>query len=109
MKPFVPLLLLLLCGPAHRPAHAAPPPTGAAGLLVLRDTTRTYPLGRYWSLLADRRPEAAARPLTLAQVQAPPYAARFRPSTEAVPNRAAAPADYWLRCRLRPAGRAAHF
>ena len=108
MKPFVPLLLLLLlCGPAHRPAHAAPPPTGAAGLLVLRDTTRTYPLGRHWSLLADRRPEAAARPLTLAQVQAPPYAARFRPSTEAVPNRAAAPADYWLRCRLRPAGRAA--
>ncbi|WP_310394983.1 7TM diverse intracellular signaling domain-containing protein [Hymenobacter sp.] len=108
MKQFVSLLLLLLSSGLGLLARAAPgPPVGPAGLLVLRDTARVYPLGRHWSLLADRRPDAYAHPLTLAQVQAPPYAARFRPSTEDVPNRNADPADYWLHCQVRNDGRAA--
>ncbi len=103
MRYFAALLFLLLSArPA--PAQVRPAPADRA-VLVLRDTARSYPLGWYWSLLADARP--AARPLTLAQVRAAPYAAQFRPSTEAVPNRNAAPADYWLRCQVRSEARAA--
>jgi signal transduction histidine kinase/DNA-binding response OmpR family regulator len=83
-----------------RSAHAAAPPS-AAGPVVLSDTAVAYSLGRSWSILTDRRPEADRQPLTLAQVQAAPYAGQFVPSTEAVPNRDNDPADYWLRCQVR--------
>ena len=101
MPHFFTLLVALLCALPLRAAGGgtAPPP----GPVLLRDTARLYALGTYWSILTDRR--AAAPAFTLAQVQADSLAVRFRPSTEAVPNRSSAPADYWLRCRVRAATR----
>ncbi|GAA3970565.1 7TM diverse intracellular signaling domain-containing protein [Hymenobacter antarcticus] len=102
MPPFVALLVALLCALPLRALGGGPAPP--AGPVLLRDTARLYALGTYWSILADHR--AAAPAFTLAQVRADSLAARFRPSTEAVPNRGSAPADYWLRCRVRSDARA---
>ena len=70
---------------------------GATGIVALGDTARRYELGRYWSLL----PVRTEQDLTLAQVQAPPYAGQFRPSLENFPRAAADTYDYWLRCQVR--------
>ena len=102
MSRFVVLLVALLCALSLRVAGEGAAPS--AGPVVLRDTARLYALGTSWSILADTRPGPVPA-LTLAQVRADSLAARFRPSTEAVPNRSSAPADYWLRCRVRAATR----
>ncbi|GAA4350679.1 hypothetical protein GCM10023185_08670 [Hymenobacter saemangeumensis] len=100
------LLLAVLSLVCCRLPGFAQPGSGASSVVLLRDTAQTYNLGPYWSLLADPRPEAGASPLTLAQVRSARFAARFEPSSEAVPDRNNTGAGYWLRCRLRNDGRA---
>jgi len=101
------LLLTLARLPAWSAAPAAPAPPDAdvpGGPVGLRDTAQIYALGRHWSLLTDARPDAADHPLSLAQVRTAPYAARFVPSQELIPNRSTSAADYWLRCQVRVEG-----
>ena len=107
MKAVALVLMLLLTSLVGGPlvGRAAPLPAGLVGAVVLRDTACNYHLGLHWSILTDLRPEAERHPFTLAQVQALPYAARFVPSTEAIPNRETQPADYWLRCQVQHDGR----
>ena len=101
------LVCALLWGVAWPALGQNPNRIPADTVTVLRDTTRFCALGRSWALLTDLRPQAAARPLTLAQVRAPFFARQFRPSREEVPNRETVPADYWLRCRVRNESRPA--
>ncbi|MDQ2769706.1 MAG: sensor histidine kinase, partial [Bacteroidota bacterium] len=85
-------LLLLLAGRAR----AAEPPT-----LVLRDTAATYLLENpYLQIL---RVDSA---LTLAQIGASPWAARFRTAPTGIPNYGGDGADFWLRARVRSRARA---
>ena len=85
--------LLGLWGPARAQSPAALVPA-----LVLRDTTREYSLGRSWAVLTV--PADPARRVTLAQVRAPAWAARFRPSQQDVPNFRGSSGDIWLRATL---------
>ncbi len=66
--------------------------------LVLRDTTHEYSLGRSWAVLTV--PADSARSVTLDQVRAPAWAARFRPSQQDVPNFRGSGGDVWLRATL---------
>ena len=85
-------LLLLLAGRVR----AAGPPT-----LVLRDTTTTYLLeSPYLQVL---RVDTA---LTLAQIVAPRWAARFAAAPAGTPNYGGDPADFWLRAQVRSQARA---
>lgn len=79
------LVLLALTG-----THAA-----AQAPLFLRDTAQDYPLGRHWEVLAV--PDGAPGRLTLAQVQAPAWAARFRRSRQDTPNERSGSGEVWLR------------
>ena len=86
------LLLLLLAGRVR----AAGPPT-----LVLRDTAATYLLeSPYLQVL---RVDTA---LTLDQIVAPPWVARFRTAPAGTPNYGDDGADFWLRVRFLSRARA---
>jgi signal transduction histidine kinase/CheY-like chemotaxis protein len=74
-------------------ALAAPHGAAAQTPLFLRDTAQDYSLGRHWEVLAV--PNGAPRRLTLAQVQAPAWAARFRRSRQEAPNKRSD--EVWLR------------
>ncbi len=94
------LLALAGAGAGARggPGAAGPRGSGAAPALLLRDTTREYGLGRSWDVLAVRHDSAPD--LSLAQVRAPAWAARFRYSQQAVPNFGAWQGQVWLRGTL---------
>ncbi|GAB3585388.1 hypothetical protein GCM10027345_33600 [Hymenobacter daeguensis] len=79
-------MLLALAG-AHGVAAQAP--------LFLRDTAQDYRLGRHWDVLAV--PPNGPDTLTLAQVRAPDWAARFRRSQQDVPNVRESRGEVWLR------------
>jgi signal transduction histidine kinase/DNA-binding response OmpR family regulator len=80
------LVLLALAG-AHSAAAQAP--------LFLRDTAQDYRLGRHWDVLAV--PGNVTSHLTMAQVRAPEWAARFRRSQQDAPNERRDNDEVWLR------------
>ena len=74
------------------------PAVGQAGprpALVLADTTREYRLGRHWDVLAVRHDSVAN--VSFAQVTAPAWAARFRPSQQDVLSYGVWRGQVWLR------------
>ncbi|MBO2012325.1 7TM diverse intracellular signaling domain-containing protein [Hymenobacter negativus] len=81
------LLVLLALAKMHGVAAQAP--------LFLRDTAQDYTLGRHWDVLAV--PTSEPDNLTLAQVRAPEWAARFRRSQQDAPNERGGNGEVWLR------------
>ena len=76
-------------------------PTAAQpGPVVLRDTARDYPLGRYCAVLAT---SGAGVELTLEQVRSPYWARCFRPGTQDVPCVQGGAGGVWRRCAVRNA------
>ena len=76
------------------------PAAAQPGPVVLRDTARDYPLGRYCAVLAA---SGAGAELTLEQVRSPYWARRFRPGTQDVPYVQGGAGGVWLRCAVRNA------